>query len=109
MSVVSVSSLYEGGVLGVPDADALVQAAGGYVAVVGRDGHGGDSIFYLECEDALILLDIPQTNCTVAGAGCDVTTVSSEVERVDVLLVAVELVADDFVGDIPNLSIRLAL
>jgi hypothetical protein len=79
VAIVPVSPLHERGVLGVPDADALVQAAGRYVAVVGRDGHGGNSVFYLEREDALVLLDIPQADCPVAGAGGDVAAVGCEV------------------------------
>ena len=79
VTIVSISPLHERGVLRVPDADALVQAAGSHVAVIGRDSHGGDTIFYLEREDALVLLNIPQADCAVARAGGDVATVGSKV------------------------------
>jgi hypothetical protein len=89
--------------LSIPDADALVQATCGDKAVVGWDGNGGDAIFNLESKDALVLLDIPESDCAVAGAGGDVTTVGGEVERVNILLVAGELVEDALAGNVPDL------
>jgi hypothetical protein len=89
--------------LSVPDADALVQTTCGDKAVVGWDGNGGDAIFNLESKDALILLDIPESDCAVAGAGGDVTTVGGEVERVNILFVAGELVENALAGNIPDL------
>lgn len=89
--------------VGVPDADALVQTAGRDVAVVRRNCDGGDTIFNRKCKNALILLDIPQANGAVAGARSDVAAVGGEVERVDVLFVAMELVANEFLGNVPNL------
>ena len=89
--------------LGIPDADALVQAACSDEAVVGGDGDSGNAILDLESEDALVLLDVPKSNCAVAGTRGDVTSVRREVERVDVLFVARELVKDALGGNVPDL------
>jgi len=89
--------------LGVPDANAFVQTAGCDEAVVGRDGDGGDAVFDCKGEDALVFLDVPEADGAVAGAGGDVAAVGGEVERVDVLLVAGELVQDAFGLDVPDL------
>lgn len=89
--------------LDVPDADALVERAGGDVAAVGRHGDGGHAVFDGECEDAGVGLDVPEADRAVAGAGGDVAAIAAEVERVDVLVVAGEGVADLLGGDVPNL------
>ena len=89
--------------LGIPNADALVQATGSDEAVVGGDGDSGNAILDLESEDALVLLDVPKSNCAVAGTRGDVTSVRREVERVDVLFVARELVKDALGGNVPDL------
>ena len=90
-------------VLGIPNADALVQAAGRDVAVVWRHGDSSDAIFNGQGEDTLVLLDIPEANSAVAGAGGDVAAVGGEVEGVDILLVTAELVSDCLCGDLPDL------
>ena len=89
--------------LRVPDPHALVERAGSDIAVVRRDRHGGDAVFDLQREDALVLLDVPEADGAVAGAGGDVTSVGSKVQAVDVLFVAGELVTDDLVCDVPDL------
>ena len=65
--------------LRVPDPYALVETTGSDVAVVGRDGDGGDAIFDLECKDTLVFLNVPETDSPVAGAGGDVTAVGGEI------------------------------
>lgn len=92
--------------LGIPDADALVQAACSDEAVVGRDGNGGDAVFDLESQNALVLLDIPKSDSAVSGTGGDVTTIRGEVQRIDVLLVARELVENALAGNVPDLRLR---
>ena len=92
--------------LGIPDADALVQAARSDEAVVGRDGNGGDAVFDLESQNALVLLDIPKSDSAVSGTGGDVTTIRGEVQRIDVLLVARELVENALAGNVPDLRLR---
>lgn len=86
------SALNKNTSLGIPDADALVQATRSDEAVVGRDGNSGNAILDLKSENALVLLDVPKSDCAVAGTRGDVTSVGSEVERVDVLLMTRELV-----------------
>jgi len=89
--------------LRVPDAHALVQAACRYEAAIGRYRDGGDAVFDGEGKDALVLLDVPEPDRAVAGAGGDVAAVGGEVEGVDVLVVAGEAVADGFCCDVPDL------
>lgn len=88
----------------VPDANVLVKRAGSDEAVVGTHGNRGNSVFYLEVQDALVLLDVPDADGSITGPGSDVAAVGGEVEGVDVLLVAGELVADDALLDVPNLE-----
>jgi hypothetical protein len=104
VSLLAFGALDENTGLSVPDAHALVQAARGDEAVVGRDCNGGDAVFDLESKDALVLLDIPEPDGTVAGAGGDVTAVRGEVQRIDVLLVTRELVEDALASDVPDLN-----
>jgi hypothetical protein len=92
----------------VPDANALIERSGRDEAVVGRHGDGGNAVFDREHEDALALLDVPDTDSAVTGARCNVAAVGGEVEGVDVLVVAGELVADDALVDVPYLQSILA-
>jgi hypothetical protein len=87
----------------VPDANALVERSGRDEAVVRRHGDGGNAVFDREHENALALLNVPDTDCAVTGARGDVAAVGGEVEGVDVLVVAGELVADDALVDVPYL------
>jgi hypothetical protein len=48
-------------------------------------------------------LDVPESDGAVAGAGGDVPSVGGEIQAVDILFMASELVADDFVCDVPDL------
>ena len=59
MALLAFRSLDQHTRLGVPDAHALVQAAGSNETVVGRDGDGSNAVFNLQSEDALVLLDVP--------------------------------------------------
>lgn len=90
--------------LRVPDADALVQGAGGDEAAVGADGDGGHAVFDLEREDALVFLDVPEADGAVAGARGDVAAVGGEVQGVDVLVVAGKGVANLLGRDVPDLE-----
>jgi len=103
VTLLAFGALDEDTSLGVPDAHTLVQAARGDEAVVGRDGNGGDAVFDLESKDTLVLLDIPEPDGAVAGAGSDVTAIRGEVQRIDVLLVTRELVENALASDVPDL------
>lgn len=59
----------------VPDAYALVETASSDKATVGGDGDGCYAVFYLKGENTLILLDVPETNCTIARARCDMASI----------------------------------
>jgi hypothetical protein len=89
--------------LDIPDADALVEGASGDVKIVGRDGDGGDSVLNGEVADLHVRFKIPETDASIAAAGCDDLAVAGEVQRVDVLLVAGELMLDRTAGDVPDL------
>jgi hypothetical protein len=106
VALLAFSTLNENTGLGVPDAHALVQAAGGDEAVVGRDGNSGNAVFDLESKNTLVLLDVPEPDGAVAGAGSDVTAIRGEVKRIDVLLVTRELVEDALASDVPDLELR---
>ena len=106
VTLLAFGALDEDTSLGVPDAHTLVQAARGDEAVVGRDGNGGDAVFDLESQNALVLLDIPKSDSAVSGTGGDVTTIRGEVQRIDVLLVASELVENALAGNVPDLRLR---
>lgn len=80
VSLLAFGALDEDTGLGVPDADALVQAASSNKAVVGRDGYGGDAVFNLESQDTLVLLDVPKSYGAVARAGSNVTAIRGEVQ-----------------------------
>lgn len=103
VALLALGTLNEHTSLGVPDTHALVQAACSDKTVVGRDGDGGNAVFDLESEDALVLLDVPKPDCAVTRTGGDVTTIGGKVQRVDVLLMASELVQDTFGGNFPDL------
>jgi hypothetical protein len=106
VALLAFSALDENTSLGVPDADALVQATCSDEAVVRRDGNGGNAVFNLESKNTLVLLDVPKPDSAVAGAGSDVTTIRGEVQRIDVLLVARELVENALASNVPDLRLR---
>lgn len=87
----------------VPNPDALVERAGGDVLSVGGDGNGRDAILNGQGEDVSALLDIPKADSAVATAGGDGASVASEVQRINVLLVTREGVANLLLVNIPDL------
>lgn len=108
VALLAFSSFHEVAGLHIPDADTLIQTASRDEAVVWRHRHSGDAVFDLQIEDALVLdrgcLDVPDADRAVAGAGGDMASISGEVKRVDVLLVTVELIANDTLLDVPDLD-----
>lgn len=71
---------------------------------VGRSILAHNEIIHLEVEDARARLDIPNPGRLVAGTRDEVPTVGGEVERVDLLAVALEKMPDPTLGDIPDLQ-----
>lgn len=78
----------------IPNPDTLVKGARGNILGVGRDSDGRNTILDTQGQDAATRLDIPQAYCAVTATGSNSTSITSKVERVDVLLVAREGVAD---------------
>lgn len=89
---------------GIPDPDALVKRSSGDILRVGRDRNGGNPILDTEGQDILTRFNIPEAHRTVATARCNGTAITSEVERVDILLVTGKGVPDGSGGNIPNLG-----
>jgi hypothetical protein len=87
----------------VPHADAFVKRSGSNETVVRRNGNGSNSVFYREVGDLLVSLEIPQTDASVTTARGNDLAVAGEVEGVNVLLVAGELVLNLAAVDIPDL------
>lgn len=88
---------------GVPDANASVERASSDVATIGGDGNGGDAVLDAEGKLLLSIHHIPQANALVTTARSNITAVASEIERVDILVVAGEDVLDLARGNIPDL------
>jgi hypothetical protein len=103
VAIRTLETLDEIPISGIPHADALVKGAGGDVLGVGGDGDSGHAILNAEGQDVLTGLNIPEAHSAVATAGGDGAPITSEVERVDVLLMASEAIPDRPVGDIPDL------
>lgn len=91
--------------LNVPHTDTLVERPSGNVKVVGRDGHGGDSVLDGEVGDLHIGLEIPKADTPVATTRGDDLAISSKIERVNVLLVTGKLMLDSTASDIPDLVV----
>lgn len=91
----------------VPDTNALIQRAGGNKLRVGRNGNGGDAILNRQRQGVGALLNVPQTDSPVTTARSDGAAVARKVERVNVLLVAREVVADSSSGNIPHLGRKI--
>lgn len=87
----------------VPNPDALVERPSRYVLRIGGDGHRRDTVLDRQCQDVGACLDVPQADGAITAAGCDRTAVAREVERVDVLLVAGEGVANLLLVNVPDL------
>lgn len=87
----------------VPDANALVQRAGRNKLGVGGNGNSRNTVLDGEGEGVGALLNIPETDRSVATARGNGAAVARKVERVDVLFVAREVVADGSGSNIPHL------
>lgn len=108
MSLGALKTLHEEASVQVPDAHALVQGASSNVLRIGGNGHGRDTILNRQRQRVGTILNVPKSDGSVARAGSDRASVASKVERVNVLLVTVEVVANGSRVDIPHLT-RLAL
>ena len=86
---------------GIPHADALVKRTSGDILGVGRDGNSSDPVLDREGSHQLRSLDIPKSDGPVATSRGNGASVAREVERVDILFVSREGVADRSRGDIP--------
>jgi len=64
----------------IPNTHALVKRAGGDKLGVGRNSNSRYTILYGERKSISALLNIPQTNCSIATARGDRATVTSEVQ-----------------------------
>lgn len=87
----------------VPDANALIQRTGRNELSVGGNGNSRNSVLNGESESVGALLNIPKTDCSIATARGNGAAVARKVERVDVLFVAREVVADGPGSNIPHL------
>lgn len=103
MAVRSLQALYQVLARNVPDADNLVQRTSSDALGVWRDGNSRNTILNSEDARANALLNIPESYGSVAASRCDSAAITSKVERVNVLLVAVEAVADRARLDVPDL------
>lgn len=65
MTVLAFRPFDESSALGVPDANTFVQAAGRDITIIWRDGDSCNAVFDLEGEDALVLLDVPESDGSV--------------------------------------------
>ncbi len=109
MAVGSFESLNKESVRDIPHAHALVERARSDVLGVGRDGDGGDAVFYGECQYVRSGLDIPQPDGAVAAARSNGPSISGKVQRINVLLMASKGIADSSRLDIPNLCVVVSV
>lgn len=86
----------------VPHTNALVERSGRDIAAVRGDGDGSNAVLNRQVEYLLIGLKIPKADAPIAASGCNDAAVLRKVERVDVLLMAGELMLDRAACDIPN-------
>lgn len=108
VTIRTLEALCEVASVDVPHTDALIKRAGGNIVGVGGDGHGGDTILDGEGEGVGTLLDIPESDGAITTAGRNGAAITREVERVNVLLVAGEVVANRPSLNVPNLFSLLA-
>lgn len=87
----------------VPNADALVERTSGDVLGVGGNGNSCNTILDSQSEGVSALLDIPETNGSISTARCNRATIAGKVERVNVLLVTGEGIANRSRLNVPNL------
>lgn len=103
MAVGTLETLDEVAMGDVPHVDALVEGASGNVLAVWRDGNRSDPVLYAESQEALSTLDVPEPDSPVSTPGSDGASVAGNVDRVDVLIVTGEGVANRSRLDIPDL------
>jgi hypothetical protein len=88
---------------GIPDANTLIKRSSCDEFGVRGDGNSSDTILDAEGKDALASFDIPETDSTITATGSNGATITSEIERVNILLVTSECIPDSSRGNIPNL------
>lgn len=86
----------------IPDANALVQGTGRDIATVWRNSDSCNAILDGQVKHLLVRLEIPEADAPIAASRSDDSAVLGEIQRVDILLVAGELVLDGTARDIPN-------
>lgn len=89
---------------GIPYANTLVKRSCCDKLGIRRNSNSSDTILDAKSEDVLASLDIPQADCAITTSGGDGTTITSEVQRVDILLVTRKGVSDSSGSDIPDLT-----
>lgn len=109
--VVALEALDEEARRDVPDANNAVQRARGNEPSIRRNRHarhaGVDALRLVDLKDLLgARLHIPDARRAVARARHDMPPVLGEVERVYLLLVALEHTTDALLGDVPNLDVK---
>lgn len=87
----------------IPDPNAPVERSSSDVAAIGGDCDGGDAVLNAQSQLLLSIHHIPQANALVTASRSDITAVTSEIERVDILVVSREDVSDLASSNIPNL------
>jgi hypothetical protein len=92
-----------------PNSHAFVKWSRSNVLRVRRDGNGSHTVFNGQSQGVYALLDIPQANGAVSTSRRNGSAVLGEVERVDVLFMAAELVANRPVLNIPHLQCKSAI
>lgn len=107
VAVRTFETLNEEARVNVPDTHALIEGACGNKLGVRRDGDSSNAVFYRESESVATLLNIPQANSPVATARGNCPSVASKVQRVNILLVAREVVANRSGLDVPDLCSKL--
>jgi hypothetical protein len=90
--------------LNIPDSNALIEGARCDKAVVGGNGDRGDTVLDGEVGHLLVPLQIPQTNTAITTTRSNDLAVTGKVERVDVLLVAGELMLNLARVNVPDLQ-----
>lgn len=95
----------------VPDADNAIQRARSDQPSIRGNRHarhaGVDALRLVDLKDLLgARLHIPDARRAVARARHDMPPVLGEVERVYLLLVALEHTTDALLGDVPNLDVK---
>jgi hypothetical protein len=89
---------------GIPDTDASIERAGRDIASVRRDSDSSDAIFDAQNENLLTNLDVPEADGLIAASRSNMTAISGEVERVDILFVTCEDISDLLRLNVPNLD-----